>query len=259
MSILDNLIHHFKLDETGALDNRNDAVGSAQLVPNGVGITGVAGKVGNAPDFPGNSFIVMSSATVADFTTEDFTIAFWVLMDAIPPTQSVPLSKWFSTGRQYQFDYLASSSRFRFLTRNAADNANYVVSADNFGAPSTATWYFIVLQRDTGANEISIRVNNGTRDTLSADDLPSQTTKFAIGKRDGDPTTLSADAHKGHIDEISIWDRLTTDDEETTIYNAGAGLAYPWGAVASPASGTDGSLRAGGESKLYLPPTLVLP
>jgi hypothetical protein len=260
MAILDNIIDHYKLDETGSMANRNGQLGAVQFVPNGTGVAGLAAKIGNAPDFVTSNFLV-ANASIADFTTEDFTIAFWIWFDAFPPTQSVPVSKWFSTGRQWQVDYLASSSRLRFLTRNAADNGNFIVSADNFGALSADTWYFVVIQRDaTGANEISIRVNNGTRDTLSAGNLPTQTTAMAIGKRDGDPTTISADAHNGKVDELSIWDKLTTDEEESILYNTGSGLAYPWGET-PPGSGAgiDGSLHAGGTSKLILPPYLVLP
>jgi len=32
----------------------------------------------------------------------------------------------------------------------------------------------------------------------------------------------------GNIDEVGIWDRILTTDEITELYNAGAGLAYPF-------------------------------
>jgi len=32
----------------------------------------------------------------------------------------------------------------------------------------------------------------------------------------------------GMIDEVGVWSRLLTSDEVTTLYNAGAGLSYPF-------------------------------
>lgn len=234
MALETNLQHHFRLEENAGTNRVDSHGGVKTLAPAGSSVSNIAGKIDNANDFQQSDYLVANDSTVADFTTENFTISFWIRFDAFPVVQAVPVSKWITAGRQWQFDYLTSTSRFRFLVRNAADTANVTVSANNFGAPSINTWYFVQLQKTSTV--ISIRVNNGTADTLAhTEDLPSQTTKFALGKRDGDATSFEGGAFNGKIDEVSIWDTDKSTTDLNTIYNSGAGLSWPWLQDVSPA------------------------
>ncbi len=258
MALTDSIIHHWKLDEASGND-RADEVGSATLEEQAIGVLRDPGQIDNAAQGTGADYLRVAATTVCDFTTENFTIAFWLRPTAFPASQGVMLSKWNSSGRQFQCDYLTADQRFRFFVRNAADDGNFRVNADNLGAPSTDTWYFIQLRRDADNEEISIRVNNGTANTLAHnEDLPSQTTRFAIIKRDGDPTTLQ-DTVDGLWDELSVWERVLSDSELDEIYNLGNGLAYPWASEEVGSSDEDGSLRAGGTSRIFLPPFHNIP
>jgi hypothetical protein len=93
-----------------------------------------------------------------------------------------------------------------------------------FGTPGTGTWYFLILEYDSGTDALCISVNNGTPDSNAA---------FAHGgPQDGSSALTIGDTPgefwDGRIDEVGIWNRVLTSGEKATLYNSGSGTTYPF-------------------------------
>ncbi len=97
--------------------------------------------------------------------------------------------------------------------------------ADNFGVPSTATYYLVHGWHDSINDELGISVNAGIANTTAhSAGVFDSTSNFTMGRND-ESLTLYWD---GLIDEAGFWKRVLTSDERTQLYNAGNGLAYPF-------------------------------
>ena len=109
--------------------------------------------------------------------------------------------------------------RFVFAIRNTADTTLTVVQASTFGAPSTGTWYFLVVQHDATNNQIGISVNNGTTDTTATTGgVRDGAAPFRIGAF-GNATSF----FDGRIDAVMVWKRLLTAAEKAYLYDSGNG------------------------------------
>jgi hypothetical protein len=102
---------------------------------------------------------------------------------------------------------------------NAKTTSNYI--------PDTSNWYFYVYtynQSETSNNLTYFRnagnEENGTKTSLtpSSDD---STYVLTVGARGSDHTKFI----HAYMAEMSIWDRVLSDDEITTLYNGGSGQA----------------------------------
>lgn len=121
-----------------------------------------------------------------------------------------------SSLRSYELSYFnITNSRFSF-TVSGNGTAFTSVVANNFGTPSTATWYWVVAQHDPTANTIDIRVNNGTADSTSySSGLYQNNQPLDLGRR-----VASTNYLDGLLDEVRIQKEIDiTDDYLTTEYN----------------------------------------
>lgn len=223
-SLLTSLVAFWKLEE--ASGTRNDSVGSNHLTDNNT-VTQQTGKVGNCAQFTATNNEYLSLADNTDLSTGDidYTFAGWVYFDALGTYRMLITKDNFGTSqREYVLWYNSDSSRLSWNVFDGASTQIGVVLANNLGAPSTATWYFIVAWHDAASNLVGIQVNNGTADTAATSGAAGDSTAaFQIGKREAD--TLP---HDGRIDAVGFWKRILTADEKTTLYNSGNGLEHPF-------------------------------
>jgi hypothetical protein len=221
---LTSLISHWTLDE--ASGTRNDSHGANHLTDNNT-VTQAAGKIANAGQFTAANSESLSIVDNASLSTGDidFMITAWVYFDSFGASgQGVVTKDGAGSGnREYGLIFNKSANRLSFLISNDGSSVA-LVNDDVLGAPATATWYFMVGWHDSVANTINIQVNNGTvgsaAHTTGGFD---STTQLRIG-------SLSSNINfvDGRIDEVSFWKRILTAAELTTLYNSGAGRAYPW-------------------------------
>lgn len=203
-----------------------DAHGSNTLTETSGTIDSTTGKINNCRDFEAGDTEYFTIAGTGDFALgdQDFTFSCWVNAESLANNATV-LSKWLSTGNQRSFAlfYTTATSRWRWMVSNNG-SATASVDADNLGAPSTATWYFIVVWHDATNNVIGIQINNGTANTTShTTGVFNSTAEFDFGR-----SQAGLASHDGLIDEVGFWGRILTTQEKTDLYNAGNGLAYPF-------------------------------
>lgn len=218
-SLNENLISYWKLDETSG--NRVDATGTGNTLTDNATVTSNPGIISNAGQFTAASSEYLSHADNASLSTgTSYTICAWVYLDAKSGTTRPIVSKFLTTGnqREYYLEYSNTADRFRwFYSLDGTSTTS--ITADNFGSPSTATFYFIVIWYDDPTNTCGIQVNDGTANTISnATTNFEGTGAFEIGAISG----LSL-FWNGRVDEVGFWKRVLTSSEKTALYNAGAG------------------------------------
>ncbi len=224
MALTDSLISVWKLDE--ASGNALDSHSTNDLTETSGTIASATGKVGNCRDFEDGDTEQFEIADNVSLSVQDidFTIAGWVNGENLASTQCI-VSKWGAAGNQrafWVFNQVGTGLRFQV----SADGT--VTATATTTALTAGVWAFFVACHDSVANTITIQLNNGTAaSTAHTTGVFDNTAPFRIGSRD------ASSYWDGLIDEVSFWKRVLTAGEITTLYNGGAGLAYPWGASAN--------------------------
>lgn len=217
-----NVTARWSFDETSG--NPVDTIASITLTDtNTVGTA--AGKLGNARDFESGSsqYFICSDHANLSMGDIDFTILVWVNAESFGTDRTI-ISKSAGSGIEYDLQYQSSSQRFMFRVSTSGFASYDFIEANNFGAPSTGTWYFIVCWHDSVANTINIQVNNGTADSKAySGGSYNSTNDFTIGA-----TYSGSQFWDGLIDEPVISKSVLTAGERTTLWNSGNGLAYPY-------------------------------
>lgn len=218
-ALLTSLISHWKLDELSGA--RADSYGSNNLTDNNT-VTQAVGKISYGAQFTRANSEYLSKTDNASLPKGDIAFEFtaWVYLDTKSANMAI-LAQNSDTQPGYQLYYDSAADRFKFLV-SFTDTTTATVTANNAGAPSVGTWYFILAAHDPVTDALYIKVNNGTADSqATGGKIPtSPTTSFTIG-RDNFPAFENY--WNGRIDEVSYWQRLLTVGEQTEIYNAGAG------------------------------------
>lgn len=212
------LISFWELEE--ASGTRVDAHGSNNLTDVNT-VTQATGKVGNAAQFTAANSEELNIADNASLSTGDidFTLAAWVYLDTLPTTGSI-MTKWTSGGNQREHMMIYQTGLFRFFV-SSNGSASSSVSATTFGAPSTATWYFVVGWHDAANNVIGISVN-GTANTASySSGVFDSSSDFRIGTAGFGGAFMD-----GRIDQAGFWKKVLSTEEKTFLYNSGNGRAY---------------------------------
>ncbi len=224
MALTDSLVSHWAMNE--ASGNALDSFGSNTLTETSGTIDSAVGKVGNCRDFEAGDTEYFELADNASLSTGDidFTFACWINFESIA-TFPVIFSKSVNSGNQREYMLFCDTGVNRLIFRVSSNGtATTDRQATTLGAPTTATWYFVVCWHDSVNNTLNIQVNNGTADSTSySSGVFDSTAPFQIGAQSSVGIYFD-----GLIDEVSFWKRVLTAPERTTLYNSGAGLAYPW-------------------------------
>jgi hypothetical protein len=221
-SLYQGLQVYYNLDEASGGRSAAFQNASLSLTDNNT-VTSTTGKLGLAAQFTRanqESLTVADNASLSFGSNTNFTISCWVNFTSLTGGEAL-IGKWnvFGSGqREYEILYLAGGTqRFQFsVTTNGTTITT--VTANNFGAASTSTWYFVVASYD-GSN-ISINVNNGTANTATfTAGVFDGSSNFAIGN-DSD-----GDFMDGLIDMVAVWKRTLSAAELAYLYNSGNGRA----------------------------------
>ena len=241
MALTDSLTAYWNLDE--ASGTRIDSHAALNLTANGTGGvgsgTGIGGS-GTAADFElsESDYLSRASEAALQMGDIDFSICGWMNMES-GFNSMMMVAKFDVDGstREYLvgFNYNDHAPNNRFFACLSSDGSNGTVTildATTFGAPSTATWYFLAFTYDAAANQMGLSINDGTVDTASHTGGAAATAaEFRLGALDaGGPYYLM----DGLLQYVGIWKRKLSSAEITELYNGGAGLAYS-GLSAAPA------------------------
>lgn len=228
-SLLGGLQAYYTLDE-GSGPRFDSGPNLYHLTDNNT-VAQAAGKVNAAALFAAanSEWLSLAPAPLLGFTATPFTISAWVYLVSKATRQMFVMKGDGASGDEYFLEYDDGSDRFRFFILD--DSLNYTgITANNFGSPSTATWYHLLAWFDAASlpqPTIAIRVSGGVADSTTTPNTDvDRGGSFQVGAYRGG--SLFVDAR---VDELGVWNRVLAAGEQTGIYNGGSGTTWPFPGV----------------------------
>lgn len=211
MALTDNLVAYYKLENT------NDELATYNLTNTGSVAFSTPGKIDNAAQFTGsNSKRLSTGSSMGLSTAGTFTFNFWVYIAS------------FGSDYIMDFETTTTANRRFIIYQNSASSCEALFSYNAIGSGtlSTSTWYMFTMRYSgTGTNQCEFFVDAVSKGTVTTGtSAGGSRNNFSLGNS---MDSLGSEMN-GAIDEVGVWSRALTNAEITELYNAGAGLAYPF-------------------------------
>lgn len=227
MALTDSLISYWKLDESSG--NAADAHGSNTLTNNNT-TSFVVGLINNAGDLEAGSsqyFSITDAAQSGLDITGDISVSMWVKVESAPAADGLYglITKTPGSASGYYFLYGkdGTTPKLQSAFFNGASQTRGVKTSQDLG---TGTWHHLVFTWAVATPNLTIYVDGSsvgaTEDLTAATAIANSAAPFEVG------AFVGANFFDGLIDEVGIWSRVLTSDEVSSLYNGGAGLAYPF-------------------------------
>jgi len=234
----DNLIAYWNFDSVSDLASIPPTFGSSSytlLANSGDGFQGsypppvaTTGKVGaNALQFDGplsGEGLYIPTGTFPLLTT--FTISCWVKLTGNHNNNNIIACHWDGSGPNWNFIFIiANDNHLHIAVQPGGAGAVGEAIATNIDF-TDGNWHHCVAQSD-GSTFVRTNVDNtGWHSVSLAGSLAggSNGVPFLIGRN----TRQGVNTASINLDELGIWTRVLTDNEITSLYNSGNGLAYPF-------------------------------
>jgi len=235
---------YYKFDESsGDIINQATSVGSTDSLGSDadIQITGATysqtGKIATALSFDGiNDYGVIGTSTsqfnFLHSTTAKWTICFWMKLVA---SSRGTFDRIFNTtvssgtaGINIYLNDLSSTQKMGFVIHNSTSGqgvCDWVSTANDYIPDDTNTWHFYSLTYDQslGSNNFKIkRDNDNLEQQTKTSNSPVNTNSTYVMHLNRLPSG-SGNFPANLIDDFSVWNRVLTDDEISTLYNAGTG------------------------------------
>ena len=230
-----NCIIYYNFDQTsGNLTNQattangfTNGLGSTGDGVNSGATTGQTGKVDNAWSFDGTNDQVDSGSSGALILTGDMTWAGWVNINTTTSSKVITVasirgdagSNAQADNALFSFFIVQNSSppTLRAFHENSSGTNNQV---DFTTSLSEDTWYHIVFTRDVSEKTVKCYIDGSLHGSGTYSNNPT-TTASTLPLRTGGNNFSGAANSDGHfnglLDEVSIWDRVLTASEVSTL------------------------------------------
>ena len=230
---------YWKFNElSGNIINQSESAAdlgsAADLIVTGA-TYGVAGKLGTALSFDGINDYALAGSSLSQWnyahsTTATSTVVAWVLSDVEQTEKvifddSIALQGGGTTVQAgFTFD-LRTVRELSYIVRNTAgQEVTRLVTTGNI-YPDNTNYFMVSVTYDhnLASDNAKIAVNDGTKQTATKSaNIPTNGNATGIG-------TLAARARlntgflNGNLDEFSMWGKVMSDSDITTLYNSGSG------------------------------------
>jgi hypothetical protein len=245
---LTGLKAYYNFDQTsGNLINQAGLVGSTDSLDSNADGTNSnvsqtnTGKLGNSYLYNATSSYTQLGSSLSQFNfihqaNAKLTLNCWFKMTNISSSNHL-FSTYAVSGYRTGTDIVVNSREIYFVTQSSSTGT--VVSFQTSGSiiPNNTDWHMVTIRVDDtlSSNQVKIKIDDGVEQSGNTGT--------------GAPSTGNAQ-HEGHIgssgaenawfdgriDEMSIFNRILTDAEVTTLYNSGAGKRIaddPWKEIGS--------------------------
>ena len=225
-------VAYLKLDD--ASGNPVDSIGARTFTNNNtVGFS--AGKINNGADFvAASSRDITIPTTLPDLNSNTpFSFSFWMKTTA---AATAFLSTRCNTSAHAQWNimyyYTSSNKKVLFEISPANSAGNRMSVANTTGNDlHDGTWHHIAITYSGSRLLSGVKIyTDGTSQTVVDDSTNTLSTNAPTGTAGaiGSRTATFGSYLTGSLDEFGIFNRELTSTEVSTLYNAGAGLQYPW-------------------------------
>jgi hypothetical protein len=219
MALTDNILAYWKLDANGSAVSLADSTGNGNTLTNNGGVVLGTGKIGGCGIFDGTGTSLSSALQV----TNTSTFSAWFTTSANSPQYAQIIGNEGTQSGNYR--------GFTFIINNTGegDLAFYSTSGgfQCAGIYNDGSWHHIVLSCNSGVATIYV---DGAAQSGTVSSNLVDAGDFYIGINNA----FSGRNFIGSIDEVGIWSRALSSTEVTALYNSGAGITYPFGAVVTP-------------------------
>jgi hypothetical protein len=226
-SLLTGIVSYWSLDE--ASGNAIDAAGGGDNGTSYNVTQNVTGKINKAYAFNGtNSYIDIGNKSNLSLTSSG-SISAWIY-----PTNITHMGMIVSKGNAgndlngFNLGFLYNTLYWELANSTTHLSGGYTIA----GHIVNNTWYLVTLTWD--GSHVNLYLNGAAVTAPVAQTVTpvSSLYSFRIGAR-GD--YLGSTLFQGTIDEVGAWNRALSSTEVTGLYNAGAGLQYPFSQVTANA------------------------
>lgn len=227
MALTDNLIAYWKLDESSG--NAADATGNGHTLTNNGTLTYGPAVINNGAitSTTGPKYLSAVDAGL-QISSGDISIQAWAKTTA---TAAAIVQRRYTTGGDWiNYTLYFDGSKFSWYeTSNTTGDYGQWQSTATLATLglNNGNFHHIVFVATFGNNASHLLyvdgVNQGGSFVLSTSKtgINQVSARFGIG----DPFTATFD---GTVDEVGLWNRILSSSEVTSLYNGGAGLAYPF-------------------------------
>lgn len=226
MSISDNLVSYYKLDESSG--NAADSVGGNTLTNTGT-LTYDAGKINNGAVFSstGPKYLSIADASQSGLDiTGDLSVCYWANLNVVNTYQHHIAKHDVVSNFGYLFG-LTNAGELRVII--SSDGTTQTIGHSTTTISAT-TWTFICQTYDASAGTVKFYKNGAYLTGEDVTDLPTSirnnTAPFSLGLCFNGGSPL--EPMNGMMDEVGIWNKILSSAEITALYNSGAGLQYPF-------------------------------
>ena len=224
-----NLKAYWKLDETSG--NPADASGAGNTLTNVGTATFSAGKINNGVNLVAAStqyLSILNSAQVGLGFTSDFSVSAWLKLTSLPVSNSYAIvtKDDQASSRSYMFYYNPNSTLTLYISAagNTWDGSNTSSAA---AISSLGVWFYVVVTYTASSKAVIFYCNGaqlGTTQTNIYGSVYNGSAPVQVGHLSAGTPSL----FNGSMDEVGMWSRALTLAEVQSLYNGGAGLAYPF-------------------------------
>jgi len=170
----------------------------------------IDGKFGNGLQFSGSSYAQIQEL----FTpTGDFTISFWINKQTTSTDEAV-LSNYVSSGGLAVMARANGNVEICIVSSGALRILNITAAS---GVIQNNTWAHVLIKYSSSTRIVRAKINGVLFSTTLT--LPAQITWSAYKFTLGSNSSESARRYTGKLDEIALFEYLTTDDQDTALFN----------------------------------------
>jgi hypothetical protein len=221
MSLNDNLISYYKLDE--ASGNANDVHGDADLTETGT-VDQQSGKINNARGaYVSTEKLATSSADMSFNIGTSFSVNFWIFRTGTQGAEArfVDINGG-SVGDFFFNIRLETDNTLRIILGEVSASSTIIDTADVLPLNE---WVMVTFTYDGVTGDMEYYLNADSKGTGNDPaETPVSTTKFSLGNEFTGGTPLT----DGYLDECGLWDVELSSTEVTELYDSGDALPYPF-------------------------------
>lgn len=218
-----NLIAWWDMDEASNTTRADASSNAYDLTDNIASVAQTTGLLNNAADFDGGAGsdglnTTQAAAPLLFPSDSDFSVSGWVSFDAMGAVNNRGVWGIEDFTRGYSLRVPSGASTIQWWVKGTSVTS---------GTLSTGTWYHVVTYHDSVNDEIGMIINDGTPITAAHStgidaDLINPALKFIVGNLyNGGGYGIDA-----QVDEVSVWSKVLSGAEITTLYGAGTPAGY---------------------------------
>ncbi len=221
MALIDNIVSYWSFDSS----NSNDSVGSNNGTDTNVVYS--AGKISNAWVGDNTSYSAITDAASLK-PAGKYSINFW-MKTTTTDLDTLFCSQNYLAGpdRFYGFSALLNGSGGIYFTHAFGTATNNALSSVSTSLNDN-TYHMVTMIYDQAKMYIYVDGGSDTNQNMTSNATYDTNNYPYIGARFLDGIGAIDTKYTGAVDEIGFWSRDLSSAEVTSLYNGGAGFAYPF-------------------------------